>query len=232
MAWIGPTIAAGASLLGGFMSSRGQSDANAKNLQIAREQMAFQERMSNTAMQRRVADLKAAGLNPMLGFSSEASTPSGASASMENEKAELGRSVGRAASSAIEARMISQQMAKVAAEVESQKAQARLTNAQASIAESDVPYSAQSAAQRAEKLRSEAQKVTAELEGQRIANLSADTLREKLQPITIELQRVIMENTRLEQSEKKAVAELYEAVKGMKGVEKLLPLIISVLNRR
>lgn len=68
----------GGALLGGLFGSSNQKAANETNIQLGREQMQFQERMSNTAYPRAVQGMKDAGLNPMLAYSQGgASAPMG-----------------------------------------------------------------------------------------------------------------------------------------------------------
>lgn len=92
---------AAAQIGSGLLSRSGQSEANKTNIKLQKEQLAWQERMSNTAHQRQVADLQAAGLNPMLSVSGTgASTPNVAPARVENVEEDAAKYYSAAAASA------------------------------------------------------------------------------------------------------------------------------------
>ena len=78
-------IMAGASIGSGLLGASSAKSINRKQVALSREQMGFQERMSNTAYQRAMADMKKAGINPiMVSKVGGASTPTGAMAQLKD----------------------------------------------------------------------------------------------------------------------------------------------------
>ena len=111
----------GGAIFTGVSSLIGGKAASASSAASTRAQMDFQERMSNTAHQREVADLRAAGLNPILSAKyGGASTPAGASMTYPNV-------IGDAASSALNAKLLGAQIDKVQQETKNLKNTQKIT---------------------------------------------------------------------------------------------------------
>lgn len=149
-------IAGGA--IGGITNAAGQFIANRSNQAInrrnndfnaqqARLQRDWEERMSNTSYQRAIADMRRAGVNPMLLFSKGvgASTPTGTSATSQSPtpQGNVLSGFGHMATSAVQLAMLKTNLEKLQADRDLSLAMAKTQQTQSALNAANAANSAQ-----------------------------------------------------------------------------------------
>lgn len=178
---VGPAIGAVAGLIGSRQTNSAQDarqaqaqDFNSVEAQIGREfnaaeaeknrtwsaqqaalQMGFQERLSGTAYQRSMGDMRAAGLNPILAYAQGgASTPSGAmgqgsAASASSASSPAPQAVRNNIGEAIQSASQLAQLGNIRAQTEATEAQAKKTDVEREIMEDEALFDEKTGEKRA-----------------------------------------------------------------------------------
>lgn len=212
----------------GAIDAFGAKSANKQNIKLAREQMAFQERMSSTEIQRRMTDLTAAGVNPALAYTQGgASAPSGA-------RTEVQSPISKGVGTALQARM-------QRAQLENMELQNRVLLANKMNIQADTNLKEVTAGQTAagtQKIDSELYKIAQEVKNLhkegllRDENIRTQQLTnaqlERMQPLLQRAQQLDNEAKRLGLSQAEVDAKFAEAF----GEEnKWIQLILKIIRR-
>nr|AVQ10230.1 minor capsid protein [Gokushovirinae environmental samples] len=224
MAWAA-VLGAGMEATDNWLGYKNSKDINQENRAESQANRDFQERMSNSAYQRAVADMKAAGLNPMLAYSQgPASTPGGSQA-----RAEQAPKMGNVVSAYQATAQAQTQMENTKAQTKNIEAQTRKTDVERQIMEPEIGFSASNANTRAAKLVADLEAVGHDIDRKisesNTAYLTSEEKRQLL-PLVVEYQRLVNAGAKLGMSEKEATSKFFEQVPESKWLSLLKEMAV------